>query len=608
MTELAKAPSLIGFLLCGLMGCTGQIQGHSDSGRSGQSNGGPGGSGGPSGGPGGPVASNPGGTTLSCDPKAEPGVSPLMKLSTVQYRNTVRDLLAAVGASAALPSVAGPLASVPDDSLGDGFRGLDNRTALEHVQGYFNVGVALGDAVAKDRALLTALAGKCASAATLSEACVDGFLDRFVRLVYRRPLSDSDRSDYQSLNDGKRTPAQAIRAMLVVAMSSPRFVNHVEIDGQAIGGSSDRLQLTSYEVASRLSYTFWQTLPDSALFAAADDGSLATDSGFATQLERVFDDPRTHDTLWQFWNEWLAFEKFTGFETERPAFKALAAGESIGQPGHDYYGDMVQEMHDLTDVFTFDKSSTLADLLTTDVSVTKSPDLAHLYGVAPWSGTGAYPTLPTGTRAGLFQRAALLVSNLEGTNPFHRGALVRRSLLCDALPQPDPNALPPGSLDPPPFDPNQTTRQRYQAKIENNSLCTTCHSSFASIGYVLESYDALGRFRTTETVFDAETGAKLAELPIDSVADTHLTASDTTPTKTAAELNQKLVDSQKVEACFAQKYFQYATRRDPTDDSLDSCVIQDLTAGLKDPQVGLAGSFRRLAQYASFFQRKVGPQ
>src|SRR5450432_327779 len=563
MTQFARTPSLIGFLLCALVGCTGEIRGN----LAGKNAPGGLGSGGP--GSGGPGGVNPGGATLSCDMGADPVVSPLMKLSTVQYRNTVRDLLAAVGANAALPSVQAPLASVPDDSLGEGFRGLDNRTALEHVQGYFDVGVALGDAVAKDPALLTAVAGDCAAAATLSDACVNGFLDRFVRLVYRKPLTDADRQDYQTLNDGKRTPAEAVRAMIVVAMSSPRLVNQLEIDGTPVGSEQDRLQLTAYEIASRLSYTFWQTLPDAQLFAAADDGSLATDAGFSAQLARVFADPRTHDTLWQFWNEWLGFEKFTGFETERPAFKALAAGEAIGQPGHDYYGDMVQEMHDLTDLFTFGRDSTMADLLTTDLSLTKSADLAHLYGVAPWSGTGDYPTLPAGRRTGLFQRAALLVSNLEGTNPFHRGALVRRSLLCDALPQPDPNALPPGSLDPPPFDPNQTTRQRYQAKIEGNSLCTTCHSSFASIGYVLESFDALGRYRTTETVFDAETGAKLAELPIDSSADTHIDPMDTTPTSNAAELNQKLIDSQKVEACFAQKYFQYAARRDPPDASLD---------------------------------------
>ncbi|HXK16486.1 MAG TPA: DUF1592 domain-containing protein [Polyangiaceae bacterium] len=560
-------------------------------------------------GPGGvPVGTNPGGVTVMCDQGAAPGVSPLMKLSTRQYKNTVKDLLTNVGAAAVLPSIDGLLASIPDDSLADGFRGLDNRTALEHVQGYFNVGRAVGDAVAKDPALLSAVAGACSSEAALSASCVNGFLDRVVRLAYRRPLADADRAEYAALNDGVRTPAQAIRAMLIVALSSPRFVHQVEIDGTALASSADVLQLTSYEIASRLSYAFWQTMPDAELLGAADDGSLATDAGFKKQLERVFQDPRTQETLWSFWNEWFKLEKFTGFETTRPALQALAAGENLGVAGHEHYADMVQEVRDLTQLFTFTKTSTVADLLTTDVSVTKSADLAHLYGVPAWSGSGDYPKMPAGTRAGLLQRAALLVSNLEQTNPFHRGALLRRSLLCDALPQPDPNSLPPGSLDPPPASTAQTTRQRFQAKVEGKALCQACHGGFSDMGYVLESFDALGRYRTVEQIFDEKTGMKLGELPIDTSAVAKVTPEDMTPVANATELNQRLLTSQKVEACLAQRYFEFAVRRAATDGTLDSCVVQDLAAGLKDPAVGLSGAFQRLAQYSSFFQRKVGPQ
>jgi Protein of unknown function (DUF1592)/Protein of unknown function (DUF1588)/Protein of unknown function (DUF1595)/Protein of unknown function (DUF1587) len=560
-------------------------------------------------GPGGvPVGTNPGGVTIKCDQGAAPGVSPLMKLSTREYQNTVKDLLTSVGASAALPAIDGLLHSIPDDSLADGFRGRDNRTALEHVQGYFNVGRAVGDAVAKDPALLTAVAGACASEATLSAACVNGFLDRFVRLAYRRPLADADRAEYSALNDGVRSPAQAIRAMVIVALSSPRFVNQVEVDGTPLAASADVLQLTAYEIASRLSYGFWQTMPDTELLAAAEDGSLATDAGFGKQLDRVFADPRTQETLWSFWNEWFRFEKFTGFETTRPALQALAMGESLGVAGHDHYRDMVQEVRDLTQLFTFQRTSTVADLLTTDLSVTKSADLAHLYGVPAWSGTGDYPKLPAGQRAGLLQRAAVLVSNLEQTNPFHRGALIRRSLLCDPLPQPDPNSLPPGSLDPPPPSTAQTTRQRFQAKVDGKALCQACHGGFSDMGYVLESFDALGRYRTTEQVFDEKTGAKVADLPIDTNATPKITADDTMPVANAAELNQRLVASQKVEACMAQRYFEFAARRAVSEATLDTCVVQDLASGLKDPAVGLAGAFRRLAKYSSFFQRKVGPQ
>jgi len=516
-------------------------------------------------------------------------------------------LLAAVGASAVLPNIDGKLGSIPDDSLADGFRGLDNRTALEHVQGYFDVGRAVGDAIANDPTLLTTVAGQCASDTKLSTACVDEFLDHFARLAYRRPLSQAERAELTSLNDGMRTPAQTIRAIVIVALSSPRFVHHVEVDGSALSSSDNVLQLDAYEIASRLSYTFWQTMPDAELFQAAEDGSLASDDGFAKQLERVFADPRTQQTLWGFWNEWFRFEKFTGFETTRPALQALAKGESLGVAGHDHYADMVQEVRDLTSLFTFGKRGTVSDLLSTDLSVTKSADLAHLYGVPAWSGQGDYPRLPP-TRVGLLQRAALLVSNLEQTNPFHRGAFVRRTLLCDALPQPDPNSLPPGSLDPPVPSSAQTTRQRFQAKVEGNALCQGCHGSFSDIGYVLESFDALGRYRTVEQVFDEKTGAKLAELAIDTSAVPKVTRDDMSAVQNTADLNQRLIDSQKVEACLAERYFEFAVRREPSASTVDDCVVQDLTKGLRDPAVGLGGSFRRLAQYSSFFQRKVGPQ
>lgn len=555
-----------------------------------------------------PAGSNPGGVTVECDMSAAPGVSPLMKLSTLEYQNTVKDLLAAVGVAKLLPKLEGLLASIPDDSLADGFRRRDNRTALEHVQGYFNVGRAVGDAIASDAALLEAVAGKCAGAAELSTDCTNAFLDGFVRLAYRRPLSAADRAEYSALNDGQRTPAQAIRAMVIVALSSPRFLTQLEVDGTSLDASGDLVQLTAYEIASRLSYGFWQTMPDAELLAAAADGSLATDAGFAQQLQRVFDDERTQQTLWSFWNEWFKLERFTGFETSRPALQALAAGESLGVAGHDHYRDMVDEIRDLTQLFTFGRRATLAELLTTDISLTKSADLAHLYGVSAWSGAGDYPKLPAGTRAGLLQRAALLVSNLEQTNPFHRGALLRRSVLCDPLPQPDPNSLPPGSLDPPAPSNAQTTRQRFQAKVEGKALCQGCHGGFSDLGYVLESFDALGRFRQVEHVYDEKTGKQLAELPIDTTALVKIEPEDTAPVTSALELNQRLVESEKVEACLAQRYFEFAARRAVNTSTLDRCVVQDLATALKDPKVGLSGAFQRFAKYASFFQRKVGPR
>ena len=180
---------------------------------------------------------------------------------------------------------------------------------------------------------------------------------------------------------------------------------------------------------------------------------------------------------------------------------------------------MVQEIRDLTELFTWTQPGTFAELLT-------SRPVGDALGRsrAPLRRAGLerqrrLPALPDGTRAGLLQRAALLVSSLEQTNPFHRGAFVRRSILCDTLPQPDPNS--------------SAARLARSAAAEHGddhapalrrprSRATACAraatSTFSDLGYVLESFDALGRFRTMEKVFDEQTGALRATLPIDTSA------------------------------------------------------------------------------------------
>jgi hypothetical protein len=390
---------------------------------------------------------------------------------------------------------------------------------------------------------------------------------------------------------------------------SPRFVNQLELDGKPISGADDYLALDPYEVASRLSYTLWQSMPDDELLAAAEDGSLGTDDGFKTELDRLFADARTQATVWQFWNEWLRFDTFTGFSAERPAFQSLAEGEHVGEDGHDHWGDMVQEVRDLTELYTWKGQGTLLDLMTSNVSVTKSADLAHLYGVKAWSGSGDYPTLPDGEREGLLLRSALLVSSLETTNPFHRGSLIRRALLCDELEPPDPTSLPPGSLDPPPQSEDLTTRERFENKVSGSALCRGCHGFFSGIGYALEAYDSLGRFRSEEKVFDEQTGDLLATLPVDTkVVGLVIGDEAAADVDGPLDLNQRLIASQKLEACLSANYFRYALRREPSANSADACAFEHLRDGVVDSAVGLAQAFRAVASEPAFRKRKVGPQ
>jgi hypothetical protein len=267
----------------------------------------------------------------------------------------------------------------------------------------------------------------------------------------------------------------------------------------------------------------------------------------------------------------------------------------------------VQEIRDLTDLYTWKGEGTLLELMTSNVSVTRSDDLAHLYGVKAWSGSGAYPTLPDGTREGVLLRSALLVSSLETTNPFHRGSMIRRAILCETLDTPDPTTLPAGSLDPPPVSDELTTRERFDAKVSSNALCRGCHLSFSGIGYALEAYDSLGRFRTEEQVFDDESGDLLATLPVDTLVE-NIQIGEEAPSDIDGPLalNQRIIDSGKLEACLSANYFRYALRREPSTNSADACAYDSMRAALVEPGVGLAQVFKSIATPPAFRSRKVG--
>src|SRR5205085_8204083 len=123
-----------------------------------------------------------------------------------------------------------------------------------------------------------------------------------------------------------------LRSVVFSLLLTPQFLYHVEVEGD---GEDTQFDLGGYELASRLSYHFWQSMPDAELFAAAADGSLVTDDGYQAQLDRVFADPRTQATVDRFYDEWLQLGWLTAWPTS-PAFMTFAEGTSIGDPDADH--------------------------------------------------------------------------------------------------------------------------------------------------------------------------------------------------------------------------------------------------------------------------------
>jgi hypothetical protein len=508
-------------------------------------------------------------TELDC----ESSVSPLRRLSEAQYSNTLRDLFAPAGVDVEA-SAASDLARIPVDDPGSTFGILDVRVSELHVRAYYRLADRLASIVVNDVEVLSALAGDCALESSPTATCIDDFLDDFGLRTHRRPLTSEERTHYHELATQAEDGVDSFRTLVFSLLLSPQFLYHVEVEGP---GDDDRFEVGAYELASRLSFHFWQTMPDDELLAAAASGSLLSEDGYLEQLDRVFEDPRTMATVDRFYDEWLHLGWLTTFPNT-PAFATFAEGTSVGEAGADHLAAAWEEIHALTRYFTFEQEGTLSDILLTDLSFTSSPHLAALYGVEPWDGLSDPPRMPAGERAGILTRTALLVSGTHETDPVHRGATVRRRILCDSLPSPDPAALPPGALDAPPVTEHQTTRERYEEKT-SDPVCAACHSLINPAGFVLERYDGLGRHRSEETVIDRTTGEVIATLPIDSSARPALSGNDTV-ISSGPELSQEVVASGKAEACFARQYFRATFGREETLE--DRCAIDRVETVLQD--------------------------
>ena len=357
-------------------------------------------------------------------------------------------------------------------------------------------------------------------------------------------------------------------------LMSPRFVNHLELAGTPIAGRADTLALDPYEIASRLSYTFWQTLPTTRCWPRRA-GRLARHRRRVRRAarSRVRRSAHARHASGSSGTSGCASRSFTGFSSDRPAFMALAAGENLGVAGHDHWGDMVQEIHDLTDSTPGPARGRSRDLLTSDLSVTKSGRSRAPLRRAGLERQRRLPALHRRQPAPAPAARGAARDSLEQTNPFHRGAFIRRSILCDNLPRARPEQPAAGlarSAAAAPGDDHAPALRR--PRWPATACARRCHSSFSNLGYVMEAYDALGRFRTREKVFDEQTGALLADAahrhqrrPAGD-RRRHARRSRARPSST-----ERIIESGKVEACLSAQLLPLRPAPPSDRDSADAC-------------------------------------
>jgi hypothetical protein len=530
-----------------------------------------------------------------------------------QYENTVRDLtrwvlddpleagevIRLAGLDALPLDRREPTLQDPSGS----YRRLDQAVDQSHVDETFRVASALGSALSSPERL-AAVVGPCATDADPDndEACLSSFVLGFGARALRRPLDASDESFYRAVyGSDPSDDASAYADVITVMLSAPEFVYFVEHGEAEVAEQSGNYGLSAYELASRLSYHFWQTLPDDELWQAAEDGSLLEATVLAQQVTRLIADDRARETMEELFADFLELEELATLDAyvDDPVFEAFAGGDL---PGPDLRQHMIDEALDMLAYYTWTAPGGVEELFKSELSFAKGEDLARIYGVEPWDGSSPPPGLPQGERPGLLSRAWFLVSGSVSTRPILRGVFMRRHLLCDELAPAPANvtaALPTRQLD-------QTTRQAVEELTEQpGTTCAACHEAFInSLGFAFEGFDALGRVRHEQRLF-SDDGKEIGALPVDTATVPRVMPGDETAASGPADVIELMLQSGKLEACLVRNYFRFTFGR-YEEPSRDGCALERLRRRLVESG-RIRDMLEEVALLPEFRQRRFEP-
>jgi hypothetical protein len=543
---------------------------------------------------------------FQCKPDAR-GSQPLRRLSRTEYTNSLRDVVSAQTSAATAQSVmsgaAQQLSSIPADSVTKhaAFARMDQAMSQAHVEAFFNVGEAVGAALTSSDARVKELLGSCStSTGAAANTCVDNFIANFGKRVLRHPLTSAEKTFYRGVYAVSNSVDKAGMADLVaVFLSSPGFLYQVEFGAAGVAGQNGLYELTDHEIAARMSYYFWQSTPDDVLLAAADKGDLDSDDGFEAALDHVLESPRAASALEQFAREWFGLDGMRPLD-QLNGDKVFDAFVGNDTPSPDLKEDMIKDFTESLSYHAFTKDDTLRDWVESPYSFARSAELANLYGVEAWNGQGEPPLFPDGERAGVITRAALLATGSPNTRPIMKGVTIRERMLCDELPPPPANA----GKNPPDLSPTLTTREVVTALTEQpGSSCAGCHlSNINPLGFATENFDSLGRVREEQRLFSTN-GQLLTSRPVDTATTPEVWLGDKASSKGAQDVTKLLVDSGKVEACFARQIVRFAQGRHE-DEAVDGCALETVRSSLASGE-SVRSALRKFALMPAFRQRLV---
>lgn len=331
-------------------------------------------------------------------------------------------------------------------------------------------------------------------------ACVEKIIGALARRAYRRPVSREEVAGLMKFVDAARAQGQsveqgiqlAIQAMLV----SPHFLFRIERDPDPLDPEKVH-RINDFELASRLSYFLWSSMPDDELLALAEAGKLSAPAVLDAQVKRMLADARSSALAENFAGQWLELRNLDVVKPDPQKFPEWGPElrEAMKMETRLFFESLLKENGSLAD-FLDARYTFLNELLARHYGIegVKGPDFRRV-------------ELTTDQRGGILGHASVLTvtSYPTRTSPVIRGKYVLENLLGEPPPPPPPDVP---ALDEQSVGNTGSLRQQLE-KHRANATCAACHNKMDTLGFGLENYDAIGRWRTEDGKFPVDAGGTL---------------------------------------------------------------------------------------------------
>jgi len=404
-------------------------------------------------------------------------------------------------------------------------------------------------------------------------------LERFARRAFRRPVSDSEVEGLLGIYDlGGDHPApfeRGLQMAMSAVLASPSFLFRIEHDPDSAEPGAV-YPINEYELATRLSYFLWSSMPDDELFALAEQGTLR--ANLDAQVTRMLADPKAQALVENFGGQWLQVRRLETFSPDPQLFP-------------DFDSSLRDAMRGETERF-------FAAIMREDRSVLEFIDadytflnerLAKLYGIEGVSGEEFQRvSLGDSQRGGVLTQASVLAitSNPTRTSPVKRGKWIMEQLLGTPPPPPPPNVP---ELDGAEGQKLIGSLRERMVQHRENPACASCHQQMDTLGFGMENFDAIGKWRDQD-----------GEFAIDSTG----TLPDGRSFATPRELKQVLLAEKGLFArCLAEKMLTYALGRGVEYE--DKCAIDDIVATLETNDYRFSALVRAIVQSDPFQYRRA---